>query len=74
MMTGGHVPTLASQVLQKSRIMSSNLLRYAVTERNILAYIRHPYIVAGCWDMPLIWRNIYLKGDSILDLSTEKMG
>lgn len=34
------------QVLQKSRIMSSNLLRYAVTERNILAYIRHPYIVS----------------------------
>eukprot|EP00434_Breviolum_minutum_P005414 symbB.v1.2.004772.t1/scaffold274.1/size244435/13 len=29
----------AMKVLQKSRIMSSNLLRYAVTERNILAYI-----------------------------------
>ena len=37
---------LPMQVLQKSRIMSSNLLRYAVTERNILAYIRHPYIVS----------------------------
>lgn len=36
----------AMKVLQKSRIMSSNLLRYAVTERNILAYIRHPYIVS----------------------------
>ncbi|CAE7311961.1 pkgB [Symbiodinium sp. CCMP2456] len=36
----------AMKVLQKSRIMSSNLLRYAVTERNILAYIHHPYIVS----------------------------
>lgn len=36
----------AMKVLQKSRILSSNLLRYAVTERNILAYVRHPYIVS----------------------------
>ena len=36
----------AMKVLQKSRILSSNLLRYAVTERNILAYIKHPYIVS----------------------------
>ncbi|CAK9067684.1 unnamed protein product [Durusdinium trenchii] len=36
----------AMKVLQKSRIMGSNLLRYAVTERNILAYIQHPYIVS----------------------------
>ena len=34
------------KVLQKSKILSSNLLRYAVTERNILAYVRHPYIVS----------------------------
>mmetsp|Transcript_54655 Transcript_54655/g.127234 ORF Transcript_54655/g.127234 Transcript_54655/m.127234 type:complete len:301 (-) Transcript_54655:48-950(-) len=33
------------KVLQKSRVLSSNLLRYAMTERNILAYVRHPYIV-----------------------------
>eukprot|EP00930_Biecheleria_cincta_P035304 TRINITY_DN24284_c0_g1_i1.p1 TRINITY_DN24284_c0_g1~~TRINITY_DN24284_c0_g1_i1.p1 ORF type:complete len:780 (+),score=113.97 TRINITY_DN24284_c0_g1_i1:18-2357(+) len=36
----------AMKVLQKSRIISSNLLRYAMTERNILAYVRHPYIVS----------------------------
>lgn len=36
----------AMKVLQKSRIMSSNLLRYALTERNILAYVHHPYIVS----------------------------
>jgi len=35
----------AMKVLQKSKILSSNLLRYAMTERNILAYVRHPYIV-----------------------------
>jgi len=35
----------AMKVLQKTKIMSSNLLRYAVTERNILAYVHHPYIV-----------------------------
>mmetsp|Transcript_105344 Transcript_105344/g.187276 ORF Transcript_105344/g.187276 Transcript_105344/m.187276 type:complete len:775 (-) Transcript_105344:23-2347(-) len=35
----------AMKVQQKTKIMSSNLLRYAMTERNILAYIRHPFIV-----------------------------
>jgi len=35
----------AMKVLQKTKIMSSNLLKYAVTERNILAYVQHPYIV-----------------------------
>jgi protein-serine/threonine kinase len=35
----------AMKVLQKSRIMSSNLLPYAKTERNVLAYVQHPYIV-----------------------------
>ncbi|CAK9023610.1 unnamed protein product [Durusdinium trenchii] len=36
----------AMKVLHKERIMSSNLLRYAMTERNILSYIQHPYIVS----------------------------
>lgn len=35
----------AMKVLRKSRIMGRNLLRYAMTERNILSFIRHPYIV-----------------------------
>mmetsp|Transcript_63524 Transcript_63524/g.184199 ORF Transcript_63524/g.184199 Transcript_63524/m.184199 type:complete len:840 (+) Transcript_63524:63-2582(+) len=35
----------AMKVLQKSRIIGKNLQRYAMTERNILAYVRHPYIV-----------------------------
>lgn len=35
----------AMKVLRKSKIVSRNLVRYAVTERNLLSYIRHPYIV-----------------------------
>jgi serine/threonine protein kinase len=35
----------AMKVLQKTKIMSNNLLRYAMTERNVLAYVHHPYIV-----------------------------
>jgi hypothetical protein len=29
------------------RIIGRNLMRYALTERNLLSYIRHPFIVAG---------------------------
>ncbi|CAJ1421208.1 unnamed protein product, partial [Effrenium voratum] len=36
----------AMKVLHKEKILSRNLLRYAFTERNILSYIRHPYIVS----------------------------
>lgn len=36
----------AMKVLKKQRVLSSNLLRYAKTERNILAYVKHPYIVS----------------------------
>lgn len=36
----------AMKVLQKSKIIGKNLQRYAMTERNILAYVRHPYIVS----------------------------
>jgi serine/threonine protein kinase len=35
------------KILRKDKIMSgSNLLRYTVTERNVLSYINHPYIVS----------------------------
>jgi len=35
----------AMKILIKSKTMSGNLLRYAVTERNVLSYISHPYMV-----------------------------
>jgi len=35
----------AMKVLRKRKIMSRNLMRYALTERNLLSYIRHPFIV-----------------------------
>mmetsp|Transcript_48011 Transcript_48011/g.88389 ORF Transcript_48011/g.88389 Transcript_48011/m.88389 type:complete len:789 (-) Transcript_48011:16-2382(-) len=35
----------AMKVLRKSKIFSRNLVRYAVTERNLLSYIKHPFIV-----------------------------
>jgi len=37
--------TYAMKVLQKSKVVSGNLLNYVVTERNILSFIHHPYIV-----------------------------
>eukprot|EP00928_Gymnodinium_smaydae_P069645 TRINITY_DN5325_c0_g2_i1.p1 TRINITY_DN5325_c0_g2~~TRINITY_DN5325_c0_g2_i1.p1 ORF type:complete len:918 (+),score=137.54 TRINITY_DN5325_c0_g2_i1:111-2756(+) len=37
--------TYAMKVLKKNKIMSRQLVRYALTERNLLSYIRHPYIV-----------------------------
>jgi serine/threonine protein kinase len=35
----------AMKVLSKERIMGHNLVRYAKTERNVLSYTRHPFIV-----------------------------
>merc|ERR1740117_1267852 len=35
----------AMKVLRKSKIFGRNLVRYAMTERNLLSYIRHPFIV-----------------------------
>jgi len=35
----------AMKVLRKSRILNSNLVRYVMTERNLLSYLRHPFIV-----------------------------
>lgn len=36
----------AMKVQPKERAVKENLLRYAVTERNVLCFVRHPYIVA----------------------------
>ena len=36
----------AMKVLRKDKIMAQNLVKYVMTERNVLSYIRHPFIVA----------------------------
>jgi protein-serine/threonine kinase len=36
----------AMKILEKSKVTRGSLMRYTVTERNVLSYIRHPYIVA----------------------------
>ncbi len=36
----------AMKVLNKSRFMSQNLLKYAMAERNVLCYTKHPFIVS----------------------------
>ncbi len=33
------------KVLNKERVMSKNLKRYALTERNVLSAINHPFMV-----------------------------
>jgi serine/threonine protein kinase len=35
----------AMKVLLKKKIMGHNLVKYAVTERNVLSYTKHPFIV-----------------------------
>mmetsp|Transcript_20540 Transcript_20540/g.58677 ORF Transcript_20540/g.58677 Transcript_20540/m.58677 type:complete len:755 (+) Transcript_20540:83-2347(+) len=35
----------AMKILEKRKIIGRSLVRYALTERNILSYIRHPHIV-----------------------------
>jgi protein-serine/threonine kinase len=35
----------AMKVLAKDKLMSRNLIKYAITERNVLSYIKHPFIV-----------------------------
>ena len=37
--------TYAMKVLSKQKIMGQNLVRYAKTERNVLSYTQHPFIV-----------------------------
>lgn len=36
----------AMKVLRKDKIMGQNLIKYALTERNVLSYVRHPFIVS----------------------------
>jgi serine/threonine protein kinase len=33
------------KVLTKDKLMARNLIKYAITERNVLSYIKHPFIV-----------------------------
>jgi serine/threonine protein kinase len=35
----------ALKVLRKDKVLGTNIVRYAFTERNILSYIHHPFIV-----------------------------
>lgn len=35
----------AMKILQKEKIMGQNLVKYAVTERNVLSITKHPFIV-----------------------------
>lgn len=39
----------AMKVLNKNKLESYNLLRYAVAEKNILAKMDHPFIVGLHW-------------------------
>lgn len=36
----------AMKCLKKEKIMGQSLIRYAITERNVLSYIKHPFIVS----------------------------
>jgi serine/threonine protein kinase len=36
----------AMKILQKNKVERRNLMRYTMTERNVLSYLKHPYIVA----------------------------
>lgn len=36
----------AMKVLRKNKIMGQNLVRYAMTERNIMSFLKHPFIVS----------------------------
>jgi protein-serine/threonine kinase len=42
--TDGEV--FAMKVLRKDKIMNQNLVKYAMTERNVLSVMRHPFIVS----------------------------
>ncbi|CAG9323380.1 unnamed protein product [Blepharisma stoltei] len=35
----------AMKVLKKQKVITQNLIRYVMTERNVLTYIKHPFIV-----------------------------
>jgi serine/threonine protein kinase len=45
---GSHTPTgkqYAMKILNKKQILGQNLVKYAKTERDVLSYTKHPYIV-----------------------------
>ena len=33
------------KVLEKKKVMGQNIVRYALTERNVLSLVEHPFIV-----------------------------
>ena len=35
----------AMKVLEKKKVMGQNIVRYALTERNVLSLVEHPFIV-----------------------------
>jgi protein-serine/threonine kinase len=35
----------AMKILKKDKILGQNLVKYALTERNVLSYVKHPFIV-----------------------------
>jgi protein-serine/threonine kinase len=41
----GTGPKFAMKVLPKNKFVGHNLIRYALTERNILSLLNHPFIV-----------------------------
>ena len=43
----GSMEYFAMKVLRKDQICEQNLKRYVMTERNILSYIKHPFIVSS---------------------------
>jgi serine/threonine protein kinase len=38
--------TYAMKVLEKQKVLKQNLVRYALTERNVLCLASHPFIVS----------------------------
>jgi serine/threonine protein kinase len=45
---GTQVPTgklYAMKILNKKQLMGNNLVKYAKTERDVLTYVKHPFIV-----------------------------
>jgi len=35
----------AMKILEKSKVMQNNLIKYAMTERNVLCFTKHPFII-----------------------------
>lgn len=41
----GSKKSYAMKILNKKQIMGNNLVKYAKTERDVLTYVKHPFIV-----------------------------